>query len=105
MLAQPKRWKGLALFLMLLGYVLAYGVNLRLRGFYRHYEFGLEHVVFLGVAVFMVWLIVSDVSRLEGPEEPVRGGWRRRYHHRSGQALSQDGQHDDAQPVDPPPSA
>jgi hypothetical protein len=61
---------------MFFAYILVFGVKL---SFWR-FGLGFEDVLLMAIGAWIVWLIVSDVSRL-ARSESRRGGWRRRYHH------------------------
>ncbi len=77
---EEKPWRRFTLFCILFGYILTFGVKL---SFWRT-GLGFEDVIILGVGAWIVWLIVSDVTKFK-PEEPRRRWWQRRHHHKSEQ--------------------
>ena len=88
-------WSRFAVFCMLLAYILVWGVRVRLLGY------GLQSadIIVLAIGVLIVWFIVTDIGRLEGPETKRRG-WRRKHHRREVERPVID----DPGTVDPPPS-
>jgi hypothetical protein len=97
---EQKPWRRFAIFCIIFGYVLAYGARLT---FWRS-GLGFEDVFVLAIGAWIVWLLISDVSKLAPQETTRRGGWRRRYHHKSKHHLAEDEQRDGSGPVDPPPA-
>jgi hypothetical protein len=95
---EQKPWRRFTLFCIVFGYILAYGARLT---FWRS-GLGFEDLFVLVIGAWIVWLLISDVSKLAPEETPRRGGWRRRYHHKAEQPPTEHEQHSGSRTVDPP---
>jgi hypothetical protein len=72
---EQKPWKRFVLFAIIFGYAARFGAKLAWWD-----GFGCGDFVILAIGGGMVWFLVCDLSNIEVPDKPKRGGWRRRYH-------------------------
>ncbi|HEV3082640.1 MAG TPA: hypothetical protein VGY66_22845, partial [Gemmataceae bacterium] len=86
---ERKPWRRFVCFWMIFGYILAFGVRV---SFWRT-GLGFVDLIMLAIGAWIVWLIVSDLSKVDLQEEPARRWWQRRHHHKSKQQPTEHEQH------------